>query len=116
MVRLLMIGGKERPLDFTFRGLWEYENRTGRNSIEDFSALETGAVSPSVTMMVNFVLAGLIAGARVEKLPIDFDEYDVAGWLSDDPSVFVKSMGIFKDSWPTANADPDGKKTKRAAK
>ena len=94
MTEYVNIGGKQRPLRFGFAGLMEYEKRTARNALSDFN----GQKELSVTMMVDLVFCGVVSGYMSQKMAVDFDENDVAEWLTDDPSVFASIMDLMERS------------------
>jgi hypothetical protein len=94
----LEIGGIKRPIRFAYEGLLAYEQKTKRNAIEDFAKFETDNVS--VTFIVNITYAGLYAGYRKEGIAIDFDEFDVAGWIGESEEVINSVLEIFVTSFP----------------
>ncbi len=115
----ITIGGKERPIHFSYAALYEYERQTGRNAIADFANIQSNGVS--VTIVTDLLYCGLIvghkiAGGRIDA--IDFNHYDVAEWAFTDPEAIPVVVKIFTDSFPKTGAksdqdiDDDGKKTK----
>jgi hypothetical protein len=115
MTSYIEIGGKQRPVRFGFAGLLEYEKRTGRNAVLDFQTLSEGLQSASVTMMVDLVLCGLLAGHRTERVSIEFDEYDVADWITDDIGAVERIMTAFVESFPQGGNAKAGPAKKAAA-
>ena len=109
MTDYINLGGKDRPIRFGFAGLLEYEKRTGRKALADFAELSSGIQGVSVTMIVDLLYAGLASGCRKEKVNVDFDDDDVADWITDDQSAVEKVMTAFADSFPqggNATAEP----------
>lgn len=103
----LELGGEKRPVRFGFEALYSYERKTGKKALEDFQALQSGGQVP-ITLMVDLVWSGLFAGYRKEEIPVDFDEYNVAEWLSEDQTAFARVMELFTASLVTTSE----KKTK----
>lgn len=111
----LELGGVRRPVRFGFEGLLAYEKKTGRKALSDFSALSDDLSQVSITMMVDLVWASLYAGYHKEGIPHDFDDYDVANWLSDAPDAFQTVMGVFADSFPSAEKKTTPRQVKAKA-
>lgn len=104
MTEQIEIGGKRRPIRFGWPALLEYEKRTGGNALADFQQMAEGLQGASVTVMVNLVLCGLAAGYRSEKIPVDFDEYDVADWIGADfQNIFEQITALFVQSFEQGN-------------
>jgi len=113
MTEQVLIGGRLRPVRFGFAGLYEYEKRTGRRALADFAELSQGLEQVSVELIVQLVYSGLTAGYRHDKQNVDFDEYDVADWITEDTGVIEKVMTVFANSFPTEGNGQTGKpKTK----
>lgn len=106
------LGGTKRPVRFGFEALYSYERNTGKKALEDFQALQSGGQVP-ITLMVDLVWSGLFAGYRKEEIPVDFDEYNVAEWLSEDQTAFARVMELFTASLVTTS---EKKTTPRPAK
>jgi putative N-acetylmannosamine-6-phosphate epimerase len=109
------IGGKLRPVRFSYAALYEYERNTGRNAIADFSKLQESQVS--VTIAADLIFAGLTLGSRTNGYEPDFTVYDVADWAFSDPNAITKAMEIFSESFPktgTAPEDGEGEKKPKA--
>lgn len=108
----LQIGGQERPILFGFAALYAYEQRTGRKALEDFAASAAqNELTPdafSIVFLVDLVHAGLMAGCRKLRQPVDFDEVDVAEWLTDNQEAIAKAMQIFTESFPKAEKNAPG--------
>lgn len=106
------IGGKHRPIRFSYASLYEYEKNTGRNAIADFSTLQASQIS--VVMASDLIFAGLSLGYKSSGLPVDFTAYDVADWAFESPEAITKAMEIFADSFPKTGAAPeDGDEPKK---
>ena len=109
MTTYLNLDGVERPVRFGFGALYQYEQRTGRNALEDFTKMAGGAVS--ITLMVDLLFAGLVAGHRHEKVPVSFNQDDVAEWMT--PEVLNQTAVMFTDAFPAEQQEGDReKKTK----
>ena len=105
MTEQIHIGGQLRPVRFGWAGLLEYEQQTGRKALADFAEFgNVGGVS--VTVMTDLVFYGLICGHRTEKVAVEFDKYDVADWIGEQPDILEKVMATFTKSFPddTGNA------------
>ena len=105
MLKFIKMGGKDRPVLYGMSALRAYEEKTGRNALDDFLSLEGESVS--VTLMSNLLYFGVWNGYRAEKLTLDFDEYDAADWCIE-PGVFQQAMELFKDAFPAAKGDAGG--------
>lgn len=99
--------GQERPVLFGFAALYQYEQRTGRNALKDFAAMQNGEAS--ISLLIDILYAGLCAGSRSDGLKIDFSPEDVAEWIGGDFSIFEKVAKAFTDAFPPASEE---KKTK----
>lgn len=113
MVHYIQLGGQQRPVEFGFGALYRYEQRTGRNALQDFASMSGGGL-PSVTVMVDLTLSGLLAGYAKTKLrwPEGTEPETVADWLSDDQEALNEVMKAFADSFP----QDDGKAKANGAK
>src|SRR5574343_920966 len=111
MTKYVEIGGARRPVRFGFAALYEYEQKTGRKAIADFAELQSGIEHASISLLVNIIYCGLSAGYKSAGIPQDFDEYDVADWISESMDVVADVMSVFADSFPAGNAKR-GKATK----
>ena len=94
------LGGKPRPIHFGWGALYQYESQSGRSPIDDFARVQTGSVS--ITMLVNLLYCGFVCGYRAQNMEIDFDEFTVAGWIDEDPSIVQRGMDILAASFPAA--------------
>lgn len=104
------LGGEQRPVRFGFSALWQYEQRTGRNALTDFAAMQGGTAS--VTLMIDLLFAGLCAGIRHEKKPITFTPEDVADWIGNDMDVLQIAATMFAKSFEKAEGGDQQKKAK----
>lgn len=100
------IGGKLRPIRFSYAALYEYEKNTGRNAIADFASIQGEAIS--VTVATDLIFAGLSLGAKSKGKTVDFTVYDVADWSFNDQTMITKAMAIFSDSFPKVGSAPEG--------
>lgn len=101
MTHYIELGGQQRPVRFGMAGLYEYEQRTGRKALADFAQLSgQGIENVSISLIVELAFAGLCAGYRSEKMPIDFDAYDVADWVGLDSETIGRVMNAFTESFP----------------
>lgn len=112
MIQYVEIGGAKRPIRFGFAGLYEYEVETGRKAIADFAQMQGGLENTSVVVLVDFVAAGVVAGYKAAGIPIDFEKYDVADWITQDQSILEKIMTVFAESFEQAGNGQTGKATK----
>lgn len=110
MTEYLELGGVSRPVRFGFSALWHYEQRTGRNALTDFAAMQSGLAS--VSLMIDLLFAGLCAGARHEKKPVDFEQEDVADWIGNDMDALQIAATLFAQSFEKAGEGDGQKKTK----
>ena len=109
------IGGKLRPIRFSYAALYEYEKNTGRSAIDDFAHIQTGIVSVQVAS--DLIYAGLSLGCKTNGSAVDFTVYDVADWAFAEQSAITKAMQIFSDSFPkTGPASEDGDDEKKPRK
>jgi hypothetical protein len=104
------LGGVERPVLFGFAALYQYEQRTGRNALKDFAAMQGGEAS--ITLLVDLLYSGLCAGSRSDGEKIDFEPQDVAEWIGGDFGIFEKVAKAFTEAFPPA----DGEKKKMPLK
>lgn len=115
MVHFVNIGGQERPVCFSYSVAYEYELQTGKFYEPDVQALAvqvitagaslgtddvaTAARSISIIKFTDIMHAALVVGCRKEKKPVDFDKYDVADWLGQNPD----AVGRLTELLLTAN-------------
>ena len=97
----LDFNGTQCPIHFGFGALYQYEKNTGRSAIGDFTTNSNGE-NISVTFIVNLAHSGFLCGASVEKKPFQFNDDDVAAWLT--PDRVAKVMELFMDSMPAGEA------------
>lgn len=110
MTNYINIGGIERPVRFGFSALYQYEQRTGRNALTDFAAMQGGQAS--VSLMVDLLFAGLCAGTRHERQPVDYTQEDVADWIGNDMDVLQYAATMFAESFEKAGEGEAEKKMK----
>lgn len=113
----LDIGGKLRPIRFSFAALYEYEKNTGRNALKDFAELQNQNVS--VTIAADLIFAGLSLGCKTNGTELELTPYDVADFAFENPEIVAKAMAIFGDSFSkkeveTIEKEATGKKNLRA--
>lgn len=99
------IGGKLRPVRFSYAALYEYEQNTGRNAIADFALLQAEQVS--VKLASDLLFAGLSLGCKTIGKEPDFTVFDVADWAFADQNAITRAMEIFSDSFPKTGAAPE---------
>lgn len=114
MTNFIVIGGVERPVRFGFSALYQYEQRTGRNPLTDFAAMQGG--NATISTMVDILYAGLCAGTRHLKQPIDFDQEDVADWIGSDMEVLQKAAAMFAESFEKSAGEGDEQKKAKPPK
>lgn len=114
MTEYLDLGGESRPVRFGFSALWHYEQRTGRNALTDFAQMQSGLAS--ISFMIDLLFAGLCAGARHEKLKVDFEQGDVADWIGSDMNVLQHAATLFAQSFEKAGEGDVQKKIKPLTK
>jgi hypothetical protein len=110
MTEYIELGGVERPVRFGFAALYQYEQRTGRNALTDFAAMQGGQAS--VSLMVDLLFSGLCAGTRYEKQEVKYTPEDVAEWIGNDMGVLQKAAEMFESSFEPAREGETEKKTK----
>lgn len=110
MTEYLNLDGEERPVRFGFSALYQYEQRTGRNALADFAAMQDGKAS--VTLMIDLLFAGLCAGTRHEKKAVTFTAEDVADWVGNDMDILQIAATMFSASFEKAGEGDAEKKAK----
>lgn len=106
------LGGQQRPVLFGFAALYQYEQRTGRNALQDFAAMQNGEAS--ISLLIDILFAGLCAGSRSDGEKVDFSPEDVAEWIGGDFAIFEQVAKAFTDAFPPATGEK--KKTPLKAK
>ena len=110
------IGGAKRPLRFGTNqtakfceirkiGLSEYGELMGNGGLED------------LTNIRDLLFSALFAGAKAERLPVEFDEYQVGDWMdaADQTKLMQEfSAALIGPQSPNEKA-PEAKKEKAAA-
>lgn len=110
MTEYIELGGVQRPVRFGFAALYQYEQRTGRNALTDFAAMQGGQAS--VSLMVDLLYAGMCAGTRFEKQQVDYTQEDIAEWIGNDMGVLQKAAEMFAASFEPAREGETEKKMK----
>lgn len=137
MMHFVDIGGRERPVCFSYSVAYEYQSQTGRFYEPDVQELAvqvitagaalgnddvaTAARSINIVKFTDIIFAALLTGARKEKQPVDFTTYDVADWLGENPEAVGRLTELlltanFKlpqsgaDDEPASDEAADGKK------
>lgn len=86
---------KNRPVFFGWVAIEKFESLTGIGISKMGEALN----NMSASTMIDFCYAGLYAGAKKEKIEIDFDRDDVANWL-DEVEDIEKMIQAYLSSMP----------------
>lgn len=107
------LGGQQRPVLFGFAALYQYEQRTGRNALTDFAAMQNGEAS--ISLLIDILYAGLCAGSRSDGLKVDFAPDDVAEWIGGDFAIFEQVAKAFTDAFPPASEEKKMKPLKAKA-
>lgn len=106
MTEHIELGGKLRPVSFAFRQQRHYEEIFNRPFARDlqtlmqqfapmFSAKDKDdmiglAADISLVSLGNMFFSALVCGHHLERLPVDFDVYDVTDWILADASAVEK--------------------------
>lgn len=115
---------RERPVCFDHSLAYEFEKTTGKLYLKELEALlveitAAGAAHGtddageamkhiSVVRYIDFMYSALRMGARKQRLPIDFDEYDVNDWLMGDPeAVGQLTNWLFEDNYSPPQVSDD---------
>ena len=108
------LGGQKRPLRFGTNqtavfcgirkiGLSEYATIMSENGLSDPANIR------------DLLYSALFAGAKSEKLPVDFDEYQVGDWMdAADQAVLMEQLSEAITGTASPNAAPQGKKKPEA--
>ena len=110
----LKIGGKTRPVKFSYSSLALYEDQTGRDMVIDindilsksFSAVEQAKAGVPITSVISYrnvsrlAYCGMIGGAKDVNSSQDFTVDDAAEWVLGDDDVMVKIIQLAIDSMP----------------
>lgn len=109
---MLDLGGKMRPIEFSTKVAYDFERLTGKSYLTEIDELirdiaRVGAAEGgeavdvgravaqmSVVRFVDITFAALVYAHAVQRMPVDFTQRDVAGWLLADN---------FAPAWPVAN-------------
>ena len=106
MTEHIELGGKLRPVSFAFRQQRHYEEIFNRPFARDlqtlmqqfapmFSAKDKDqmvelAADISLVSLGDMFFSGLVCGHHLEKIPVDFDVYDVTDWIMADAAAVEK--------------------------
>lgn len=134
MVAHIELGGKLRPISFAFRQQRHYEELFGRPFARDlqtlmqqfapmFSAKNKDdmigmAADISVVALGDMFFSALVCGHHQERVPVDFDVYDVTDWMMSSQEA-VEKMTLMLISANTSNVKAvtvDGTKKKTTEK
>ena len=112
------IGGRKRPINFTFEVAYDYERTTGRMYIKDYNQLcaqlaetanrlqsegpETAGDGISMVLLADMVHTALDYGARKAGQEFDGTPQEVAGWLLSDVAASEQVFLLLFDSMATA--------------
>ena len=109
---MIELGGKQRPIEFSTKVAYDFERLTGKSYLAEIDELirdiaRVGAAEGgeavdvgkavaqmSVVRFVDITFAALVYAHSVQRMPVDFTQRDVAGWLLDNN---------FAPAWPVAN-------------
>jgi len=113
------IGGRKRPINFTFEVAYHYERTTGRKYLTDlgllFGQLSAGAAfvgsdDPgealdhiSIVLLADLVTAALEYGAKKSGTEFDGTPEEVGAWLMQDPQAAVDVFTVLADSLPKSD-------------
>lgn len=123
MAQWVKIGGRERPISFGYEVGYAYEMATGANYNElimqiaaEITAagqamsdndLNRVAVAMRVKPLTDVVYYGLKYAHRQERIDIDFEPEDVAGWLFRDQSAIQACVTALFESLPKPGESDD---------
>ena len=95
---IVTLGGQERPLKFGTNATFLFCQKRGIK-LSEFSTIfapdKLAANEIDGSEIRDLIWAGLVAGAKSQKLEVDFDEWDVGDWLDEmsDPSTILSKIG-----------------------
>jgi len=98
MVKIVNIGGEERPVKFGFAALMQFTDATGYTLAD----LDKIGDSLKLSEALELVRAGLKQGARVEGASFNATLEDVADWLDETPDALEEVLAIFTESFTPA--------------
>lgn len=118
MAKTVEIGGKRRPVTFSFLALQDYEERTGRYAIPDIISCQDPQLV-SVKTMVSLLYSAFVAGAEEAGIEVDFNQRQVASWfgsLKEATDVLTALTRDLEQDDPTqeGNGSPEPAKPKKA--
>lgn len=106
MVRMINLGGKERPIRYSHRALRLLSAHIGANS---FSDLGEKIANIGVNDVAYLAFVGLQEGARFMSLDPPASEVEVESWLDDE------TAGIFQRILEAFTEDFNGPEEKKEA-
>lgn len=83
---IISIGGQERPLKFGTNATFLFCQKRGitlKQFGEVFAADKLANNDIDGSEIRDLIWAGLVAGAKSNNLPVDFDEWTVGDWIDD---------------------------------
>lgn len=111
------IGGRKRPINFTFEVAYDYERTTGRKYIKDYNLLcaqlaetanrlqsespETAGDGISIVLLADMVHAALDYGARKVGQELEATPQEVAGWILSDQNAAQQVFTVLLESVST---------------
>ena len=99
---------KKRPVFFGFSAMAVFEEETGIK----FAKIGEVMQDMSIKNTIAFVYAGLVGGAKKNKIEIDFDSDDVANWL-DEVEDLEKVFMAYIEAMPKMEGKVDSKPTSK---
>ena len=109
--KLITIGGKERPLKFGTNQTAKY-CEVRKISLQKYYEELAKLADSSGSGIRDLIFSALWAGAKTDKIDIDFDEFDVGDWMdevgTDDLTDMMKLLYDSNDSGE--GEDEKGKK------
>jgi hypothetical protein len=109
MIKMINIGGKDRPVMYGINALAEFNEATNTTLIWIFQMAEN-PLSLNFNQLRYLVYVGLCQGARESNIAVDFSVDDVGNWLNSDFGKFPQFMSALTGSLP--QSDDTQKKTK----
>lgn len=115
MLHYVDIGGRERPVCFSYSVAYQYEKQTGNFYEPDVQSLAiqviaagatlgtddvaTAARTISIVKFADIMFAAFVVGGRKAKTPVDFTIDDLVDWLGENP----EAVGRLTELLLTAN-------------
>jgi hypothetical protein len=92
--------GEKLPFAFGMAALSNFLDEEGM-TLNDLSSLQENL---TLSRIVRIIYAGFRDGHRREKLPFTLTHDDIADLLDENPALMTRSLEIFAQSMPTADA------------